>query len=221
MPKYTSLSSRSANIWLWQLTESSEQLLALLPTHLDYASQVQQFRSMQRQREWLATRLLMHDILGDNIGIAYNEHGAPFLVSKEGYASLEDIRFKPNEKRVFPTLSISHSHQWVAIALGTNLQPIGLDLEVISEKAARVQHKFLSAEEQRLLSPTFTPTALWCAKEATYKLCNHPGLLFLDQMRLYNKEGQIMVELPTLQRDVLIEAGRFMDCAFAVAQFAE
>ena len=88
MPKYTSLSSRSANIWLWQLTESPEQLLALLPTHLDYASKVQQFRSMQRQREWLATRLLMHDILGDNIGIAYNEHGAPFLVSQEDYVSL-------------------------------------------------------------------------------------------------------------------------------------
>ena len=96
-----------------------------------------------------------------------------------------------------------------------------LDLEIVSEKAGRVQHKFLTQEEQLLISPTLSPTDLWCAKEATYKLCNHSGLLFLEEMRLYTKEEQLLMELPTLQRTASIEIGTFEDCAFALAKFIE
>ena len=94
-----------------------------------------------------------------------------------------------DDEQGLPAISISHSHQWVAIALATSKKSIGLDLEIVSEKAGRVQHKFLTQEEQLLISPTLSPTALWCAKEATYKLCSHSGLLFLEEMRLYTKKN--------------------------------
>lgn len=70
MPKHTSLSLDNANIWLWKLTESPKQLLALLSHLPNYALEVQQFRSVKRQSEWLATRVLLHSILGDNVRIA-------------------------------------------------------------------------------------------------------------------------------------------------------
>lgn len=221
MPKFATLSSDNANIWLWQLTESPEQLLALLATHPDYTSQAQSFRSIQRQREWLATRALLHDVLGDDIRIDYDKDGAPRLVSTNQEQISQDSPHKQSGRQELPAISISHSHQWVAIAIATDEQALGLDLEIISEKAGRVQHKFLTQEELQLISPTLTPTVLWCAKEATYKLCNHSGLLFLEQMMLYKNGEQLWMELPTLQRKVLIETGEFEDCAFALAQFVE
>ena len=221
MPKFATLSSDNANIWLWQLTESPEQLLALLATHPDYAPQAQSFRSTQRQREWLATRALLHNVLGDDIRIAYDKDGAPRLVNINQEQISQDSSYMQDDEQGLPAISISHSHQWVAIALATSQKSIGLDLEIVSEKAGRVQHKFLTQEEQLIISPTLSPTDLWCAKEATYKLCNHSGLLFLEEMRLYTKEEQLLMELPTLQRTASIEIGEFEDCAFALAKFVE
>lgn len=217
MPKHTSLSLDNANIWLWKLIESPKQLLALLSHLPNYALEVQQFRSVKRQSEWLATRVLLHSILGDNVRIAYNQEGAPHLTHR---TSLQNANATPSDDTAkFPFLSISHSQPWVSIAFSTNGQPIGFDVEIESDRANKVLYKFLSVEEQQLLSPTLTPTALWCAKEATYKLCHHPGLLFLDQMILHRENEQLLVSLPTLQREVVITLHSLEDAAIAVAQF--
>ena len=127
MPKFATLSSDNANIWLWQLTESPEQLLALLATHPDYAPQAQSFRSTQRQREWLATRALLHDVLGDDIRIAYDKDGAPRLVNINQEQISQDSSYMQDNEQGLPAISISHSHQWVAIALATSKHSIGLD----------------------------------------------------------------------------------------------
>lgn len=168
MPKHTSISLDNANIWLWKLTESPKQLLALLSHLPNYALEVQQFRSVKRQSEWLATRVLLHSILGDNVRIAYNQEGAPHLTHRTSVQNANATSSDHTTK--FPFLSISHSQPWVSIAFSTNGLPIGFDVEIESDRANKVLHKFLSAEEQQLLSPSLTPTALWCAKEATYKL---------------------------------------------------
>lgn len=107
MPKHTSISLDNANIWLWKLTESPKQLLALLSHLPNYALEVQQFRSVKRQSEWLATRVLLHSILGDNVRIAYNQEGAPHLTHR---TSVQNANATPSDHTTkFPFLSISHS----------------------------------------------------------------------------------------------------------------
>ena len=194
--------SRPNNCWhCWLRTPIT------LPKHNPFARH-------NAKREWLATRALLHNLLGDDIRIAYDKDGAPRLVNINQEQISQDSSYMQDDEQGLPAISISHSHQWVAIALATSKKSIGLDLEFVSEKAGRVQHKFLTQEEQLLISPTLSPTALWCAKEATYKLCNHSGtFFFLEEMRLYTKEEQLLMELPTLQRTASIEIGEFEDCA--------
>lgn len=226
MPQHATLTIDNASICLWKLTESPEQLLALLPSHLDYAAEMQRFRSIQRQREWLASRVMLHQTLGIDVIFVYDAHGAPHV--ERATSSLSSI------DTPLPSVSVSHSGEWVAIVFDFSARPLGLDFEIISEKAGRVQHKFLTNKEAQMLLPsnqeqrpassvttsTLSPTALWCAKEATYKLCNTPGLLFLGQMILQQKNGQLLMELPTLQRTARLFIGEIENCAFALARWA-
>lgn len=211
MPFYKKLSLNNADIYLWNLAESPQELLALLPSNRNYADEITRFRSVQRQREWLSTRVLLHTVLGHDVFIAYDEVGAPFLQ-----------RRSPNKMEIshaLPAVSISHSRQWIALAVAHADVTIGIDLETISERADRVIHKFLSSAEQQLLSCSHSATHLWCAKEATYKLCHHKGLRFLGDMQLTIESDTLQMQLPRLRRTALLQLGTFEDTAFALASF--
>ena len=84
------------------------------------------FSHEQRKREFVATRILRHSIFGFK-HIHYNAVGAPYI---------EDEGF----------ISISHAKNLVGIAINSFYQ-IGLDLELIQDKAFRVQSKFLNESE--------------------------------------------------------------------------
>ncbi len=76
-------------------------------------------------------------------------------------------------------LSISHSHQrWMVLF---SEQKSGIDLELVTDKALRVKHKFTDIQEQMLRPETIEKqtffTILWTAKEAVYKaLENQQGI---------------------------------------------
>lgn len=69
-------------------------------------------------------------------------------------------------------ISISHSNDWLAIAISN--QPIGIDIEQLHERLQRVKHMFLNSSELEQLQPlTLRKLAIcWSAKEAIYKIAN-------------------------------------------------
>jgi phosphopantetheinyl transferase len=123
------------------------------------------FNSAQRKLEYVATRILRHRIFGFE-HIHYDKNGAPFIEG-EGY------------------ISISHTKNQVGIAFSKK-HAIGLDLEMIQEKAKKVCSKFLTSDE--LLSfdanSELEMTKAWSAKEALYKLAGRKELNFKTDLHL-------------------------------------
>jgi len=69
---------------------------------------------------------------------------------------------------------ISLSHSGDLVALATSISPVGIDLQEFSPKLERIRAKFVSENEEQLMSESlieFNPIHfLWCAKEAVFKI---------------------------------------------------
>lgn len=115
------------------------------------------FSSKHRQCEWLTTRAMLYKIFNKPVNIAYNKDGKPHI-ENEAY-----------------NISISHSKNYVALLL-SSMSCIGVDIEEISPRISRLEHrimqeceipheynKFSLIEKQKFL------TCLWTIKEAAYK----------------------------------------------------
>jgi 4'-phosphopantetheinyl transferase EntD len=128
------------------------------------------FSNLQRKREFVATRLLRHDIFGHQ-HIHYDEIGAPYI-KDEGF------------------ISISHSKNIVGIAICKDFK-LGLDIESIQSKIEKIKHKFLSDEERNELDCNSLEvlTMVWTGKESLYKVSGTNGINFRTQLFLTKKEN--------------------------------
>ena len=147
-----------AKIYLWQITETPEELSNLLANGDEMLCMTtDRFGSRKRQCEWLATRVLLQHTPYKDAEILYHTNGAPYL-------SCGDIH-----------ISISHTQGYVAIAIADT--PIGLDIEHSSRDAMRVIDAYLQPQEVERLwtedDPTTEALRLWTVKEAAFKL--HAG----------------------------------------------
>jgi 4'-phosphopantetheinyl transferase EntD len=126
------------------------------------------FKHINRQREFVATRILRHRLFGFE-HIHYDENGAPFI-NKEGY------------------ISISHAPNMVGIAMCKEFK-VGLDLETIRAKSLLVKHKFLSHDESNKLdlNSKVEMTKVWSGKEALYKLAGRKEIHFKTELLLQKK----------------------------------
>ena len=123
------------------------------------------FSSIQRKREFVATRMLRHEIFGFQ-HIHYDKIGAPFIEG-EGF------------------ISISHSKNIVGIATCIDFK-IGLDIEPISDKIDKIKHKFLSIGETEKLdcNSLMELTKVWSGKESLYKISGTKGIDFRTQLEV-------------------------------------
>jgi phosphopantetheinyl transferase len=123
------------------------------------------FSSGHRQKEFVATRFLRHQLFGFE-HIHYDPQGAPYIKG-EGF------------------ISISHTAGLVGIAFNKNFR-IGLDIELRSDKAKRVYTKFLSEQEQSTFNVTNADemTTAWSAKETLYKIAGRNKIDFKTDLHL-------------------------------------
>ncbi|MFD2245988.1 4'-phosphopantetheinyl transferase family protein [Pontibacter ruber] len=154
---------------LWTLTEQAEELLHALPPHLD-ASEFIHAAHPKRQQEWLASRVLLYDLLrhftDKPLALHRNATGKPFFPE----AGLH--------------VSITHSPEMAAVILSSKYE-VGIDIELISPKALRVAGKFLSEQERGFTAGDEQQTCLyWSAKETLYKLYSKKRLLFKENLKL-------------------------------------
>ena len=104
---------------------------------------------------------------------------------------LEVIQSKSGEKPFLPEnsfhFSISHSDK-IAAAIISQTQPVGIDVEMITDKALRVAHKFLSEEEMQLIGNDSKEdaTLLWSIKETVFKWYGLGSVDFREDMQIKN-----------------------------------
>jgi len=169
---------------LWHLTETPASLWPQLADAPTYAPLLPARADGPRQAQWLAGRLLVQQLataLGQPLLVLQNEpSGRPFL----GGAGLA------------PAVSLSHSGQWVAALLAPAGTAVGIDVEVVRDKAQRIARKFLNDKELAAIeqlnntiatfphSPTELYSLLWSAKETLYKLANQRGIIFRQNLLL-------------------------------------
>lgn len=176
------------DFFFWEITETVEDLLALF-AHPDYMRKgLKDFSSnITRQKEWLATRLLLKEALGDDVKISYTVSGRPFLIGSTQH------------------ISISHTRQYVLLALAQG--PFGVDIEVWGSRALRLQQKFLSPDEASLLhsiEADKTAVRLWSAKESCYKYLDIPGLSLKNDIFLAQYDAQLEAHITSINNAVPI-----------------
>ena len=173
---YSEKISRIGSVFVWEVTETEEQLLSLRTLSAPEQSHLQKLRNPQKRLHWLAYRVLLKETLGCDFEIRYLDDGKPVLVQPQKF------------------LSVSHSKDLVAVFL-SDTQPVGIDIEKISDRIQNLVHKFLNETEQQNsdLSDSSLLHFYWGAKEAVYKLFNQHRLLFAEQIHI----NSISVEAQT------------------------
>lgn len=122
--------------------------------------------SGQREGEKRAVREIVESVFGDNAVLSHRPVGSPVV---EG-CNVE--------------ISVSHCRGVAAVAVNTDSQRIGIDIEEFRDALKKVAKKYLSpAEMERCTAPCQLLTA-WTVKEALYKAAGVSGVNFANGVRL-------------------------------------
>lgn len=162
MPKCAHHEVDGGGIAIWHITESSDELRALLATDV-YDVELAEKHHEARRAEWLAVRLLVKELFGEECVVAYHPTGKPYL------------------KGVSVYISISHTKEYAALAYHC-LSPIGVDIEYMSARVEHIASRFTSEEEAAYIDKHDDEERKryhlinWCAKEALYKLVDAPSM---------------------------------------------
>jgi phosphopantetheinyl transferase len=168
MPLQYKISSiPSALIYIWKIEEDESFFLQNMFWHtkqLEWLNSIHPIKKL----EYLASRYLISKITGKLDSHLYkNEAGKLFI--------------KESNKNI----SVSHSGEWVGIALSEKI--IGFDLQKQYLNIKSISKKFLNQEEQSVLLPQDDDQLLiiaWTIKEAIYKANGKKGILFSEQILL-------------------------------------
>lgn len=130
------------------------------------------FHHINRKCEFVATRILRHRLFGFQ-HIHYDEHGAPYI---------EDEGF----------ISISHGRNIVGLAVSKKFK-VGLDIEIIKDKALKLRSKFLSeSESENLDTESIVEMAkVWSIKEVLYKLAGRKKIIFKKELLIKKKSEDL------------------------------
>ncbi|MGL4518324.1 MAG: 4'-phosphopantetheinyl transferase family protein [Phocaeicola sp.] len=188
MPFYSEIIDRDLTLGVWQVTESLDELSEQFDFPTYWGERFTSFSSDGRKIEFLAVRLLLKVLCGEEKEIAYLASGRPYLV--DGSAQI----------------SISHTKGFVAVALHTK-QPVGVDIECYSERVERIASRFIRADEATHLPQIERTRALlihWSAKESAFKLLDEEGVDWRDHLRVHpfcldHKGSFLLTEYKTTQ----------------------
>jgi phosphopantetheinyl transferase len=145
---------------IWRIDESSGELLAQLGDKAGYEPILETFGTETRRAEWLASRLLLKELSGEETAVAYHPGGAPYLPGRPFH------------------ISISHTKGYAAVLLQPH-PPAGIDIERRGDRIRKVRDRFLSPEERDAIDPSHEADHLliyWCAKEVLFKMTRETGV---------------------------------------------
>ncbi|MDR2497550.1 MAG: 4'-phosphopantetheinyl transferase superfamily protein [Tannerellaceae bacterium] len=164
---YTPIPWSTAGVW--KIEESEKALLAHFTDTAKYETYISRFANENRRLEWLATRVLLKSMLGEEVDIEYDADGAPGIAGSNIYVSL------------------SHTRGYAAAAISRH-GPTGIDIEYRSGRVLRIRSRFLHPDEEAFIDPLNEADhalVCWCAKEAMFKKNGKGGADFWNNFRLY------------------------------------
>lgn len=152
----------NTELFFWKIDESIEELTKLIPDSNNILDEALcKFKSEERCKEWLATRVLLQSTPYSKCRITYNSNGAPRLTNNSKY------------------ISISHTKELAAIAI-SDIQ-IGIDIEFDERDASKVVKHFLTEKEcNKVGNNKEEALRLWTVKEAAFKLASKNATVLKD-----------------------------------------
>lgn len=154
-------------VGVWKVEETLEQLQSMLHFSL-YASDIQHFKSEKRKLEWLAVRVLLKELVGEEKRIAYLPSGKPYLADGSS------------------CVSFSHTQGYVAVAMHPSKE-VGVDIEQYGTRVQRLAVRFVREDEMSSVEAGDEIYALllhWSAKETMFKMMSQSDVDFLDHLHI-------------------------------------
>ena len=168
MPLYRTYRQGDLTVAVWKVDETVEQLRSVFRQFSIYKEGFARFSAEKRKQEWLAVRVLLKELCGEEKRIAYLSSGKPYL---------EDGSMH---------ISFSHTNGYVAVALHPSLE-VGVDIEQYGHRVKRVASRFVRNDEKISLSSGDEVYGLllhWSAKETMFKLLDNQAVDFIDHLRV-------------------------------------
>ena len=151
MPIFKEIISKQTQILIWKYSDEEKFSADLISDEKEFENLKQ--KSPKRLIEKQMVRHMLRKIL-PNHKIRYYENGQPYL--------------EPFDKFV----SVSHSFPYAVLAISE--KKIGVDIEQVKDRIDKIKHKFLHPTEidwlRRVESGIEYLTAIWCIKEALFKI---------------------------------------------------
>ena len=170
MPQYLTQEIDKVGLFsVWKLTETEEELLAMRALSERELSQLGKLKNERRRIEFLASRILLQQLLNRNIEVDYLSNGKPMLITPDYHFSL------------------SHSKDFVAVIVSRDKE-VGIDIEKMRDNMERLKEKFLSEQELKAINPSDSLLLhlFWGAKESMYKMYSSFQPLFTEHLFVEN-----------------------------------
>lgn len=181
---YTKAVKGPAELGIWKITESPDELLGQITLSQAEQQLYSTFRTEWRQKQWLSYRRLIREIISpQQYPVHYDESGKPFLAGSDWH------------------ISATHTEEYAGVIISRHVK-VGIDMEKIRPRIEKVKEKFMSEGELADIPPESWLEGLtlsWCAKESLYKLYGQRNLDFRKNIRiflpLHNEEKKFTGEI--------------------------
>ena len=157
-----------AEIGVWQITETEEELTELSSTPSDEMEEISFIRSESLRKQRLAVRALLNTMFDEKVYLSHHDNGKPYLENNP------------------VNISITHTEKYVAVILHEE-ENVGIDIESLDRDFSAVEKKALSEDEIDDLEDDKRNEQLaiyWCAKEAVFKLLSRYNVDFAEQIEI-------------------------------------
>ena len=176
-----------AEIAVWQVTETEEELMNLTSVPTDEMEEISLFRNESQRKQKFAVRALINEIFEEKMYLNHHDNGQPYL---ENCAT---------------NISITHTDKYVAVIIHDE-DEVGIDVESLDRDFSVVEKKALSEDEIDDLEKDKRNEQLaiyWCAKEAIYERMSQNRVVYAEQIEVekfnLRKEGEL--EATSIHKD--------------------
>ena len=178
-----------AEIAVWQVTETEEELLSITSVPTDELEEISLFRSENQRKQKLAVRALINELFEEKMYLNHHDNGKPYL---ENCAT---------------NISITHTDNYVAIITHEE-EEVGIDIESLERDFSAVEKKALSEDEIDDLEDNRSKkneqlAIYWCAKEAIFKRMSQNRVIFAEQIEVekFRPKGEGELEATFIHKD--------------------
>ena len=157
-----------AEIAVWQITETEDELKALSSVPSDEMEEISLFGSDSQRKQKLAVRALINELFDEKMYLDHHDNGKPYL---ENCAT---------------NISITHTEKYVAVIIHDE-DDLGIDIESLDRDFSAVEQRALSEDEIEDLDDDSRNEQLaiyWCAKEAIFKRMSQLRVDFAEQIEV-------------------------------------